>query len=195
MHPFTRSSASGTMSAIVQETPAPLAQYARDAPEAAGTMLNRLLAKDRRERYQAFSDVRTDLDQLLRDASGLTPFPQTTPAAAPASSWRTALVGRESELAQARQRLDQTVAGHGTVLLLGGEPGVGKTRLAEEVLAEGSQRGCLALTGRCYEMEGTPPFIPWVEMVERFASIVPRVACREALGDAAPEVAKIVPEL
>ena len=67
--------------------------------------------------------------------------------------------------------------------------------LAEEILAEAKQRGCLALTGRCYETEGTPPFIPWVEMVERSASIVPRAAFREALGDAAPEVAKLVPEL
>ena len=195
VHPFTRSSASGTMSAISRETPAPVTQYAKDAPDSARVTLDRLLAKDPRERYQAFSDVRTDLDQLLRDASGLTLFPQTTPAAAPASTGRTALVGRESELAQARQLLDQTVAGHGTVLLLGGEPGVGKTRLAEEVLAEGRQRGCLALIGRCYEMEGTPPFIPWVELVERSGSIVPRAAFREALGDAAPEVAKLVPEL
>ena len=81
------------------------------------------------------------------------------------------------------------------MLLLDGEPGVGKTRLAEEVLAEARQRGCLALTGRCYETEGTPPFIPWVEIVERSASIVPKAAFREALGDAAPEVAKLFPEL
>ena len=81
------------------------------------------------------------------------------------------------------------------MLLLGGEPGVGKTRLAEEVLADGRQRGCLALTGRCYETEGIPPFIPWVEIVERSASMVPNAAFREALGDAAPEIAKLVPEL
>ena len=53
------------------------------------------------------------------------------------------------------------MGGRGGVLLLGGEPGVGKSRLAEELLAEARQRGCLTLTGRCYETEGTPPFIPW----------------------------------
>ena len=108
---------------------------------------------------------------------------------------RTPYVGRETERAEARRLLDLAVQGHGGVLLIGGEPGVGKTRLADEVLADGRQRGCLALTGRCYETEGTPPFIPWVEMVEQSASIVPRAAFREALGDAAPQVAKIVPEL
>ena len=65
----------------------------------------------------------------------------------------------------------------------------------ESERAEARHQGCLALTGRCYETEGTQPFIPWVENVEPSASIVPRAAFREALGDAAPEVAKIVPEL
>ena len=195
VHPFTRASQSGTLSAIVRETPAPVSHYAKDAPEAARVTLDRLLAKDPGHRYQSFGEVRTDLSQLLQDASGLTPVPQADRAAATAVSRRTALVGRESELAQARRLLDEAVAGHGGVLLLGGEPGVGKTRLAEEVLAEGRQRGCLALTGCCYETDGTTPFIPWVEIVERSASIVPNAAFREALGDAAPEVAKLFPEL
>ena len=193
VHPFTRSSTSGTMSAIVQERPAPLAQYAKDAPVAAGTMLNRLLAKDPRERYQSFADVRVDLDQLA-ETSGHTPMvPQTE--SAPTRARRTPYVGRESERAELRRLMEGAIAGRGALVLLGGEPGVGKTRLAEEALAEARQRGCLPLTGRCYEMEGTPPFIPWVEVVEHSARITPRAAFREVLGDAAPEVAKLVPEL
>ena len=116
-------------------------------------------------------------------------------AAAPSTVERTQFVGREAERVEARRLLDQAVAGQGSLLLLGGEPGVGKTRLAEEVLAEGRQRGCLALTGRCYETEGTPPFIPWVEIVQQSMRVVPAAAFREALGEAAPEVAKLVPEL
>ena len=53
----------------------------------------------------------------------------------------------------------------------------------------------LTLTGHCYEMEGAPPYIPFVETLEATARIVPREAFREALGDAAPEVAKLMPEL
>ena len=195
VHPFTRASPSGTMSAILKETPAPISQYAKDAPESARVTLDRLLAKEPHLRYQSFGELRTDLGQLLRDASGMTPAPGTAPIGATSTVERTPFVGRDTERAEARRLLDQAVAGQGSVLLLGGEPGVGKTRLAEEVLAEGRQRGCLALTGRCYETEGTPPFIPWVEMIERSAAIVPTASFREALGDAAPEVAKLVPEL
>ena len=88
------------------------------------------------------------------------------------------------------------MAGHGALLLIGGEPGVGKTRLAEEILAVAQERGCLALVGRCYETEGTLPFVPWVEIPwsTRPASCH-ALRFREALGDAGPEVAKLVPEL
>ena len=195
VHPFTRASPSGTMAAILKESPAPIAQYAADAPESARVTLDRLLAKEPHQRYQSFGDLRTDLGQLVQDASGLTPVSQSAPVTAPSTEGRTRFVGRESERAEARQLLERAISGRGGVLLLGGEPGVGKTRLAEEILAEGRQRGCLALTGRCYETEGTPPFIPWVEVIERSAEIVPKAALRDALGDAAPEVAKLVPEL
>ena len=195
VHPFTRASPSGTMAAILKETPAPISQYAKDAPESARVTLDRLLAKEPHQRYQSFGDLRTDLGQLLQDASGMTRGPEATPAVATSTVERTPFVGRDTERAEARRLLDRAVAGQGSLLLLGGEPGVGKTRLAEEVLDEGRQRGFLALTGRCYETEGTPPFIPWVEIVERSARIVPPAALREALGEAAPEVAKLVPEL
>jgi tetratricopeptide (TPR) repeat protein len=79
--------------------------------------------------------------------------------------------------------------------MIGGEPGVGKTRLAEELLLEARQRGVLALTGHCYEMEGASPYIPFVEILETAARVVPATALRDALGDAAPEVARLMPEL
>jgi class 3 adenylate cyclase/tetratricopeptide (TPR) repeat protein len=108
---------------------------------------------------------------------------------------RTPFVGRESERVSLRRLLDSAIRGQGALVMIGGEPGVGKTRLAEEVLLEARQRGLLSLTGHCNEMEGAPPYIPFVEILEATARIVPRQAFREALGDAAPEVAKLMPEL
>src|SRR4030066_2409147 len=79
--------------------------------------------------------------------------------------------------------------------MIGGEPGVGKPRLAEEVMAEARQRGMTALIGHCYEMEGAPPYIPYVEILETAARMFPPETMRETLGDSAPEVAKLMPEL
>jgi class 3 adenylate cyclase/tetratricopeptide (TPR) repeat protein len=120
---------------------------------------------------------------------------EEAPAAAPALVERTPFVGREAERADLRRFLDQAARGRGALAMIGGEPGVGKTRLAEELAAEARQRGLLALTGRCYEMEGAPPYIPFVEMVEAATRIVPPEALRNALGESAPEVAKLMPEL
>ena len=122
--------------------------------------LDRLLAKEPGQRYQSFREVRTDISQLLQDASGLTPVPQGDPAAATAAVGRTPFIGRESERTEARQLLDQAVTGQGTVLLVGGEPGVGKTRLAEEVLAD----DLLAQSAQREPLRQTHP----LERLERF---------------------------
>ena len=195
-HPFHRTSQSGTMAAILREAPPPISQYQGALPESATASLDRMLAKDPDQRPQSVGDLRAELRRLLDEVTGLTPSP--TPAVAVADVavvTRTPYVGRETERAEARRLLDQAVAGHGATLLLGGEPGVGKTRFTEELLREARERGCLTLVGHCYETEGHPPYIPFVEVLDRASKIVPRPAFREALGDAAPEVAKIAPEL
>ena len=120
---------------------------------------------------------------------------QEETAVGPPLAERTPFVGREAERAELRGFLDQLAGGRGALVVIGGEPGVGKTRLAEELAAEARQRGLLTLTGHCYEMEGAPPYIPFVEIVEASARLVPPEALRSALGESAPEVAKLMPEL
>ena len=193
VHPFTRSNPNTTMAAVLRETPVPIAQHAPQASTGVQITIDRLLAKEPDQRYQSFTDVRTDLRRLVDETSSLTP-PRTTAADA-AAPGRTPYVGREAEQAELGRLLDDAIAGRGGLVFVGGEPGVGKTRIAEELLTQARRRGCLAQAGHCYEMEGTPPFIPFVEMIERSARIVPKAAFRKALGDAAPEVARLVPEL
>jgi len=120
---------------------------------------------------------------------------QEEASAAPALPERTPFVWRKAEQTELRRFLDQAAGAHGSLVMIGGEPGVGKTRLAEELAAEARQRGLLALTGHCYEMEGAAPYIPFVEILEAAARSVPTEALREALGDSAAEVAKLMPKL
>jgi class 3 adenylate cyclase/tetratricopeptide (TPR) repeat protein len=108
----------------------------------------------------------------------------------------TPLVGRDSEQANLRRAVDEALAGRGGLALVAGEAGVGKSRLVAEVGAGAWSRGMRVLTGHCLEMDSVPPYLPYVEMIEEVIS-GPRspLALREALGDVAPEIARIAPAL
>ena len=117
---------------------------------------------------------------------------ETTAPAAPET--RQPFVGRQVEQDKLAARLDDVSQGRGALALIGGEPGVGKTRLSEELLADARERGMLTFTGHCYE-EGTAPFTPFVEILEQMVREIPADVLREALGDAAPNVVRLVPEI
>src|SRR3954453_13438046 len=70
------------------------------------------------------------------------------------------LVGRDRELGVLREHLNAALGGHGSLVLIGGEAGIGKTTLAEALRAEAAEQGALVLVGRCYDLTETPPYGP-----------------------------------
>ncbi|MGH2587003.1 MAG: ATP-binding protein, partial [Dehalococcoidia bacterium] len=108
---------------------------------------------------------------------------------------RPPFVGRARELSDLGAGLDAACRGEGAVLLLAGEPGIGKTRLPEELAARAQERGLRVLWGRCYEGEGAPAFWPWIQIL-RAALQDPEIApLLPALGPAAADIAQLLPEL
>src|SRR5690348_12326877 len=79
-----------------------------------------------------------------------------------------ALVGRDRELGILRQQLDAACAGHGRLVSIGGEAGIGKTALAETLCHEATEEGALVLVGRCYDLSETPPYGPWLDLFARY---------------------------
>jgi len=73
------------------------------------------------------------------------------------------LVGREQEWNQIMDALDAVTKGTGRLVLLSGEPGIGKTRLAQEVTLKARHWRFLVATGRCYEPEQAVPYYPFLE--------------------------------
>ena len=71
------------------------------------------------------------------------------------------LVGRDHELAHGVRAVDQALAGHGRLVLLTGEAGIGKTRLAEEVAAAAARRGARVAWARATDPDTAPPFGLW----------------------------------
>jgi hypothetical protein len=171
------------MAAILRDAP----DLTGDLPQGLMLLIRRLLAKSRDDRYQSMADVRAELGRLT--ASALAPEPQHE------QEGRIPLIGREAERQELLRHLEEALAGRGSMVMIGGEPGIGKTHLITAILEEARRRGAYANIGHCYEMEGSPPYVPFIEMLEHTARVAPKEGFRHALGDAAPEVAKLMPEL
>src|SRR3954466_4804275 len=75
------------------------------------------------------------------------------------------LVGREAELRRAERLLDEALAGHGALLLLSGESGIGKSALAAAIGQRAQEHGATVAVGRCYETGGMPAFAPWQDLL------------------------------
>jgi DNA-binding SARP family transcriptional activator/predicted ATPase len=121
--------------------------------------------------------------------------PATPPAVPPPAAGDGELVGREEPLARLDAILAGTAAGHGRLVLVAGEPGVGKTRLAEEVARHAATLGLRAVWGRCFEGEGAPAFWPWVQVVRALLADVPPGELDAVLGRSGGELSQLLPEL
>ena len=125
---------------------------------------------------------------------------QVSPVALDASPFslaeRTAFVGRESERGAIRAIIDRALNGHGSLVMLRGEPGVGKTRLAIEMAEYAGGVGFRSLVGHCYERDEPFPYLPFVEFIESgLAHTASLDYYRQVIGDNAAELAQIAPRL
>ena len=107
----------------------------------------------------------------------------------------TPFVGRRSEMARVRSHLDATMAGSGRIVMIAGEPGIGKTRTAAELEHYAEKRGCRVLWGRCYEEAGAPPYWSWIQTIRSYVESVDPDRLREEMREGALEISGIVPEV
>ncbi len=153
-----------------------------------------------------FAATNLDSEEPEQPASSKAPAPeQTNRLRAPATvlevspfslAERTAFVGRESERSAIRSAIDRGLGGHGSLLMLGGGPGVGKSRLAMEMAEYASRVGYRCMVGHCYERDEPFPYLPFVEIIESsLAQAASLDDFRRRMGDSAPELAQIVPSL
>jgi len=104
-------------------------------------------------------------------------------------------VGRQHEMDILRTMLADALAGQGRLVMLGGEPGIGKTRTAQELATIAVQQGGQVLWGRCYEEHGAPPYWPWVQSLRAYVHACRPTQLRFDMGRGAAAVAEIVPDV
>jgi class 3 adenylate cyclase/tetratricopeptide (TPR) repeat protein len=113
--------------------------------------------------------------------------------AAPVAPSRAPVVGRDADLRALQEQLDRAESGSGGLVLVSGEPGVGKTRLVEELADHAATRGFAVGWGSCHEDAGAPTLWPWLRALRELAVASPTDP--GALGHRWPVVADALPEL
>ncbi|MFL5807128.1 MAG: ATP-binding protein [Roseiflexaceae bacterium] len=108
---------------------------------------------------------------------------------------RVPLVGRQAELGKMVEYLQQAQHGHGGVVLLIGEQGVGKTRIGEELTAYARTIGVRALYGAAFEGEGRLLYAPFVGTIRKGLDPQMLDRLRERLGPLADDLSRLLPEL
>jgi DNA-binding winged helix-turn-helix (wHTH) protein len=104
-------------------------------------------------------------------------------------------VGRDDVMGELTAQLGDCFAGRGRVALLVGEPGIGKTCTAFELVGEARRRGALVLEGHATEGEGAPAFWPWMQGLRGLMGAVGPERIAATLGSGASELARLLPEL
>src|SRR5437763_562707 len=96
--------------------------------------------------------VRHGNPQRARSGPSISPLSVTAP-----------IIGRQHELTMVMDHYESAKGGHARVVLVTGEPGIGKTRLMDEVARSITFDGAIVLSGGASEAEGMPPYLPFLE--------------------------------
>ena len=114
---------------------------------------------------------------------------------ASSSTEKNPFVGRESELTELTSALEGVLGGSGQLVMIAGDPGIGKTRLTEELADSAREKGFEVHWGRSYEDTGAPPYWSWIQILRSFSGSRDHDEVLQGMGDSASVIADIFPDL
>jgi class 3 adenylate cyclase len=159
-------------------------------------LVQSLLEKDPAERPADAAKVRSRIEEIRRaPAPSVKQAPRSRSRPAGGRAPGATFIGREQEMKRLKAGVDAALGGQGSLVMLVGEPGIGKTRLSEEIGVYARLRGVQVLRGNCHETEAGLPYLPFVEALREYVASKPEEELRSELGDAASDVAKLVSEI
>lgn len=195
--PFEGDNPLAVVSQHVHAPVVPPSTYRPDLLPELEALILRLMSKDPTARYNNARAVAQALDALDLPRSDV----QTADAGGESDErqlleklGRGKLIGRKEELAGLRRLWKRALNGQASLALISGEPGVGKTRLANELVIYARLSGAVVLRGGSYEYEAGTPYLPFVEALREWVRQQPAESLNR-LEDLAAELSKLAPEI
>ena len=166
----------------------------QSCPRPLEALILRLLAKDPSERSKSAADVLTALEAVDVSQGG-EPTERPDEEHALDSLAGGVFVGRQREMGELKAALEDSLSGRGRMVMLVGEPGIGKTRTAQELATYAGMRNAQVLWGRCHESRGAPPYWPWVQAIRAYVREREPERLRSEMGAGAADIAEIVSDV
>jgi class 3 adenylate cyclase len=192
--PFLGDDTVAIISQHINTAPVAPSWHNPEVPRTLEALIMRCLAKDPDERPESAAALPEALSAVM--------------TAAPAAAKQTAeevnpldrlaggvFVGREKEMDELRAGLEEALSGKGRLLMLVGEPGIGKTRTSEELATYAGLRNAQVLWGKCYEGEGAPAYWPWVQVIRSYVHDREPKELMSEMGPGAADIAQVVSEV
>ena len=158
-------------------------------PPALEELILRLMSKDPENRPASATEVLRLLETI--DPNDTSPLD----AEYLAQLAQGVFVGRSRELKELRERFDEAVSGISRLVVLVGQPGIGKTRLARELETYARTRGAQVFWGRAPEGGGAPPYWLFQQGLRHYLELQDDAVARQQLGEDASVLARIAPEI
>ena len=189
----------------INDTPVPVRRIRHDFPEDLDNVIMKLLSKDPSSRYQSASDLLAVLRSLkYQENNPVHNVEKASPSASGISltgftissgHQRRPLVGREMETSKVRSQIDAALTGMGSMIMVVGQTGTGKTRFLEEARAYASMRGFTVISVRCSKSKSNIPGQALSDLFREYISSQPMQLVYKICGDYADQMQKIVPEI
>lgn len=191
--PFVGENAIAVVGQHINTPPLSPAWHRADLPSALEALILQLLEKDPQKRPESASAVAQVLETI---ESGKIAEAAEARKQTENPIYRRVFVGREAELRQLQSAFDGAMSGQGSLTMVVGEPGIGKTALCEQLATYVTLRGGKALIGHCYE-EGSLslPYLAFVEALRGYVLSREVKDLQKELGTGAADVARIVSEV
>lgn len=194
--PFSGPSSVAIVYKQLEEQPIPPGNLNTAVPLVLENIVMKTLSKEAGDRYQTSNDLLKALEGLrhrVQEAAGVTPVEEPEEIVQ-RREFSSKFVGRGAEYQRLKGLFDTTAQGRGSTVFIGGEAGIGKTRLASEVMTYAKRKGAFTLTGVCLYQEGPEPYLPFVEAIAQYFD-VSRNLPEEQRAKVKAFISREVPEL